>query len=769
MNLSFVRPVFADMNVGAHAAGLPDPVGWAGGSLIRTIRHVVLTTAVGWQIVMALAAVGTLGPSGWPLATAFLCLGVFALLTRRHPSAAPVIPLGMAGLALAGHLASADISSALVFAACWQINIASGLAALSILRRYAMAFVFAQAVAIAVTLMIVLPDWGVQFPLAIIATQVAIVAAIRMGLQSLFRLAAETDTSAAAAEQNARQALLAKRLSSQIAEESRVLHDTAINTLGAIANGGAGTSDARRVVEQCESDIALLRGLRSERRPLDRADLLDIFSSPGLPILRSGLDDRALAQTALLLPTRTIDGLVRAIGEAVTNATKHSGASQIEIDAATSAHSLTVTVKDLGVGFSAEAPPGRGIDNSIRARARDFGFDAHILSNPGTGTTVTFVVQLGDSGTSGMSQRELDEDLPEMTSALLRRAASLWSLGVAIISIVLTAIGGTNHYLALYPMIGVMLLAWFIARNAGRRVRRILPALLIVATCVIFFLSAAATAFGTDGAVHWQALAPTGAFVMILASRPGRRTVRVSSAVWIGVVAALALAALTESVAAAQIVLIAGCVGWGFAAMWSTFQAMVERLSGELAQSRLKAFTARLSLEADAAAQKSYRRWVDAGLDSAVDLLKAIADGSRDPHAASTQRDCGLEERYLRQLVQIGPELVYLGREMLPALLQARTKGIDFVLRLGTEDTPDDELARRIASVVLNGIAATPAGKTLVVSLYPVHEGLQLTLVGPGLASLDVSASRVRVEELGELDLLELTYFAMSAQVPPVA
>jgi len=752
-----------------------DPAGWAMGALLRSMRRVLLVTAAGWQLAMILAAFASLGVDAWPLALSLAALCALSLIALRFPVPVWAITTGMYALGLWSYLASSDLASTLVFTASWQINFASCIAGLLIGGRAAVPLVVGQGAAIAATLLVALPQWGVQTPLAVALTQTSIVAAVRLALPSLLRLAAQTDRAAAEAEEATRRAELGRRVSARTAEESRVLHDTAINTLGAIANGGAGVEDEAGVRRQCVRDVALLRALRSERPLPAPAGLHEIFGQPGLPVERRGLSDEAVERVSRRLAPEVVAAIVGGVREAVTNAAKHSGADRVEITVELDADPdrLRILVRDEGRGFEGDARTDRGIGGSILGRAAEQGIEATVIGRLGAGTEVQLVVPLpsGDAVASSDEpsggRADADDALRASITALQRRAGDLWGIAVAVVGIVLTLAGGTNEHLALYPMIGLMLLAWALCRiEALRRARRLLSALLALLTLAVFLLSAVATGFGTIGPIHWQALAPTGPLVLLVSLDAGRRILALVSVALAALVTVIAALVLPVSAAAAQIVVGAGAVAFGFAVVWTMFRAYVTRLGVQTALARSRVFAAELSAELDAAAQASYRSWLDSGLDSAVELMNDIARGARPPHDPETRRACGEEERYLRQLLQISPELVHLRGRLMPTLRYARSRGIAYLLRLGGADAPDEESAHHIASTVLRNLTETDAGQTLSASLFPVQEGLQLTLTGGRLTPPTDSVSRMRYERLGPIELLELTYAAPAVEEP---
>jgi len=77
------------------------------------------------------------------------------------------------------------------------------------------------------------------------------------------------------------------------------------------------------------------------------------------------------------------------LGEAVTNALKHSGASTIELALTLDGEWLEVSVGDDGRGFVVDGHPRRGGLLHMEDRVRSFGGTLDLTSSPGHGTRVT--------------------------------------------------------------------------------------------------------------------------------------------------------------------------------------------------------------------------------------------------------------------------------------------------------------------------------------------------------------------------------------------
>jgi signal transduction histidine kinase len=96
--------------------------------------------------------------------------------------------------------------------------------------------------------------------------------------------------------------------------------------------------------------------------------------------------DNAGTETALSLETRRAVYLV--FKEALNNAVKYAGATQIEIAVRTVGKRLAISVNDNGRGFAVEqATGGNGLQNMHR-RAADVGGTLSVISKIGKGTHV---------------------------------------------------------------------------------------------------------------------------------------------------------------------------------------------------------------------------------------------------------------------------------------------------------------------------------------------------------------------------------------------
>jgi signal transduction histidine kinase len=107
------------------------------------------------------------------------------------------------------------------------------------------------------------------------------------------------------------------------------------------------------------------------------------------------------------IPGLPLDGETRhqlalAVREALSNALRHSGASEIVLGLEVKSSQLSVRVVDNGRGFCADAcrAYGRGLAN-MQARLKKTGGRCECRTAPGAGTTIELCVPLINSGSQG--------------------------------------------------------------------------------------------------------------------------------------------------------------------------------------------------------------------------------------------------------------------------------------------------------------------------------------------------------------------------------
>ena len=242
------------------------------------------------------------------------------------------------------------------------------------------------------------------------------------GRRMLRQRAAAADAALAEADRDSRADYVVLSRNIERREHERLLHDTVLNTLTALARPGR--NNAAEVVGRCRHDVALMESALSD--PDGHADagerpgggLLAGIESAATDMRERGLDVHvevskggpaaasvpggsgapAAGAGTLAVPVPVADAMVHAVREALVNVASHgaTGEAWVEISLAAPAADaaapggLEVTVRDAGAGFDpARVDPARlGLRRSIIERVADCGGQATIRSAPGEGTVV---------------------------------------------------------------------------------------------------------------------------------------------------------------------------------------------------------------------------------------------------------------------------------------------------------------------------------------------------------------------------------------------
>jgi signal transduction histidine kinase len=224
------------------------------------------------------------------------------------------------------------------------------------------------------------------------------------GRRALYGRAAVADADLGRADQAASEqyAILCRNIERR--EHERLLHDTVLNTLTALARGG--NDGVAEVVNRCRQDVALIEGALGDpddlaadaRRP--SGDLLSEVQAVVADMRARGLNVHVEIDGGggPVVPARVIMAISNAVREALSNVAAHAGTGEawvrirltaLEGDADVPCR-LQVIVRDRGIGFDlARVDQARlGLRRSIAERAADCGGQASIWSEPGQGTAI---------------------------------------------------------------------------------------------------------------------------------------------------------------------------------------------------------------------------------------------------------------------------------------------------------------------------------------------------------------------------------------------
>lgn len=198
-------------------------------------------------------------------------------------------------------------------------------------------------------------------------------------------------------DSRARVAELAKE--QERTRHARILHDHVLQTIESLVQQDA--IPDRQLARAVAADAAWLRSLvEGTWFADDRGDLIsalqELVQRKRVAGLRVEFNARQLYQqrdACSALPGALVDAVTSAVGEALTNVTKHAGTDSAVLRATLTEDELTVSVLDRGIGFDRSAVTrGVGIRQSITARIEETGGKVRIDAAPGEGTYVEIVM-----------------------------------------------------------------------------------------------------------------------------------------------------------------------------------------------------------------------------------------------------------------------------------------------------------------------------------------------------------------------------------------
>jgi signal transduction histidine kinase len=236
------------------------------------------------------------------------------------------------------------------------------------------------------------------------------------GRRVLYGRAASADADLDRADQAARKRYAGLRRNIERREHERLLHDTILNTLTAVARGSGDAVAAAEVVTRCRQDVALMEAAlggsddpaADSGRPA--GDLLREVRGVVTDMRARGLTvhlevdeageagDGNAAEAAI--PAGVSTAISNAVREALSNVAAHAGTGEAWVSVRRTAPGpeagnqgrLRVAVRDQGAGFDlAHVDQARlGLRRSITERVAEYGGQASVRSEPGQGTEVSF-------------------------------------------------------------------------------------------------------------------------------------------------------------------------------------------------------------------------------------------------------------------------------------------------------------------------------------------------------------------------------------------
>src|SRR5689334_12700352 len=223
------------------------------------------------------------------------------------------------------------------------------------------------------------------------------------GRRALSGRAAEADAALDQADRAASEQYVVLSRNIERREHERLLHDTVLNTLTALARAGPG--DVAGVVSRCRRDVTLIEAALNDPDDADKATgcsrgdmagrvraVADEMRARGLTVHVAVDASPGPASPMSAAPAPVAAAIANAVREALSNVAAHAGTGEAWVEVSLPAPGrLQVTVRDRGAGFDpADVDRTRlGLRRSIAERMADCGGQASIWSVPGQGTVAT--------------------------------------------------------------------------------------------------------------------------------------------------------------------------------------------------------------------------------------------------------------------------------------------------------------------------------------------------------------------------------------------
>ncbi len=347
-----------------------------------------------------------------PLAAVAWGAVVVACLLRRHPGwplacadSGVQVALGLSAALWIPAAMRGDSANWVYILMAGQLVIPAWFAPLALLIPLALA---SAAAYWAGAVLVTAAGPGGSSPVAAAAMLLAVAAAAWCGRWVLWRWATGADTALAQADSDSRAQYVVLSRNIERREHERLLHDTVLNTLTALARASGGTAE---VIGRCRHDVTLMEfvlgapGARPDPARPSHGGLVAAVEAVASEMRARGLEVHVQvtgggpAAPAAEVPVPVAVAMAHAVREALSNVASHAGTGEawVEVSLATPGgpneepDGLRVTIRDTGLGFDpAGVGPARlGLRRSIIERIADWGGQASVESEPGQGTVVS--------------------------------------------------------------------------------------------------------------------------------------------------------------------------------------------------------------------------------------------------------------------------------------------------------------------------------------------------------------------------------------------
>lgn len=485
---------------------------------------------------------------------------------------------------------------------------------------------------------------------------------------------------ALASQEKRRQAAVEQRWREEsMRAHMSLLHDTALNTLNAIALSPRVSADdqRRRCVEDARRLVESTATTSTGPQPLLPA-LNQVMARAQTQGVRVSLENTGEPIDTCRVPAGVLEALSGGIDEALLNVGKHAGVDQARLTVTVSPTTVSATVTDDGDGFDpATTERGHGLRYSVEGRVAAVGGSTSVTSTPGGGTSVAL----------SWTRPEDEEPVADAASGVVLRLLGALMLAATFFTSVVVVAEWQAFERPQVALAGALLLGgWGLLVVYHLRKQRSMPLGLGVITvtlaCLAPFWTIASDTYcsSTFGTLGW--VDPRLPLVVVVMLTAGLW--------WHASLAAPAFIAATLVAARVWAELFSGCPSVAITASSVALAVFVASLVAGRALTRQadavgRANQQRREAEWDrmraAAARTEHQQWFQPALDSCIPLLAAIGDGSADPGSTEVRQRCREESGYLRGLVSAAAAPPGVREAVLALLTRSHDAGLDVQVR----------------------------------------------------------------------------------------
>ncbi|MFD4992213.1 sensor histidine kinase [Cellulosimicrobium cellulans] len=714
--------------------GSSDTERWIGSSLANAMRRAQFFGLILVQLIVMVAALASSiavpRPSVLLVSGAVTAAGALVLGLRRHPLVliAPFY-LAMGFYFVIARSPDDPLLGILVPLTAWTVVLPVMLCAgvWPVITAGALTAGFAGVILLAH------PDWDRSVLGASVVTNVVLVVTSALFASSLRRVAGMLDREKEAATEEERRAARTRVAAETAAEYVRVLHDTIINTFGALARDRSRGIDPAEARERCRRDLGRIRDFQRTRAGGQHRLSLTDLDQVGLPVRWTGISGDDLRRFQALLPAPVLEAVHGCATEVILNASKHSGADHVAVDVQYADDELHVVISDAGRGFDLEQTIVRGIATSLYARARAHDIRVALESAVGTGTTVRLSCPLSGPGYDAAVMGTMRGTTVAPLRNFERRAAIAWTTQAAIIALTLETVSPQGGSLPANLVLGTIAvlggLTWITSQD-GRPVPSWLFGLVLAAVPLVNWWALDAVKYGDHAPYLFQGMSLTVLPVLLYVAGRGRWPFFIALILQLLSIAIQA-ATVADDLAAWNEILLLEAPPLTLVLVCYVFLHVFRTIGEELAASRRDAERAMREWTAHVAASEVLMQWNASSLQLPFQLLRDLAEGKISPSSPETRQRCADEEAYLRQVSTVAQRVTTMTRWLAVALAESRRRRVHLRLHVPERVQVSSPMATEaFGHLMVECIARCQTGSELDISLHQRDDEPHMLVVG---------------------------------------